>query len=56
MRRVVDHSTIERHLLTQQTDPFSRKELALEQVTADHALQERIQAWLRTCQQQQQQE
>ena len=43
---LVDRSTIERHLLSSATDPFSREPLALEDLKEDAALKARIDAWL----------
>eukprot|EP00887_Chlorella_sp_A99_P000718 scaffold5.g718.t1 len=45
-RVTIDRPTIERHLLTSATDPFSRAPLAAEQLLPDDALLAQIQAWL----------
>lgn len=42
---VVDRVTIERHLLSSATDPYSRTPLAMRQVVADEELRARIEAW-----------
>jgi hypothetical protein len=42
----VDRSTIERHLLSSQTDPFSRAPLSIEELKPDDSLKRRIDAWL----------
>jgi hypothetical protein len=42
----VDRCTIERHLLSGSTDPFSRAQLTMDMVRPDEALAARIQAWL----------
>jgi len=42
----VDRSTIERHLLSSQTDPFSRAPLSIEELKPDETLKTRIDAWL----------
>lgn len=42
----VDRSTIERHLLSSQTDPFSRAPLSVEELKSDEPLKIRIDAWL----------
>eukprot|EP00879_Flechtneria_rotunda_P003084 GHRR01003305.1.p1 GENE.GHRR01003305.1~~GHRR01003305.1.p1 ORF type:complete len:773 (+),score=310.18 GHRR01003305.1:253-2319(+) len=41
----VDRNTIERHLLSSSTDPFSRAPLTPEQLVSDNELKERIQQW-----------
>ncbi|XP_053125304.1 ubiquitin conjugation factor E4 A isoform X1 [Hemicordylus capensis] len=45
-RVTVDRSTIARHLLSDQTDPFNRSPLTMDQVRANTELKERIQQWL----------
>ena len=45
----VDRSTIERHLLTSLTDPFSRAELTGEMLIPDEALHATITQWLKSC-------
>ena len=47
----VDRSTIARHLLSDQTDPFNRSPLTMEQVLPDHLLRDKIHAWLHDHQQ-----
>jgi hypothetical protein len=42
----VDRSTIERHLLSASSDPFSRAQLSLDMVRPDEELAARIGAWL----------
>jgi hypothetical protein len=42
----LDRSTIERHLLSTGTDPFSRAQLSLDMVRPDEELAARIRAWL----------
>ncbi|GMH38363.1 hypothetical protein BSKO_06247 [Bryopsis sp. KO-2023] len=41
----VDRSTIERHLLTQQTDPFSRADLSKDMVIPNRELRARVEQW-----------
>ncbi|OQR76719.1 ubiquitin conjugation factor E4 A-like [Tropilaelaps mercedesae] len=43
----VDRNTIARHLLSDQTDPFNRQPLSLEQVKPNKALKREIDQWLR---------
>lgn len=45
-RQVVDRSTIARHLLSDQNDPFTRAPLTMEQVEPLHDLRAQIQAWM----------
>ncbi|XP_048369077.1 ubiquitin conjugation factor E4 A isoform X1 [Sphaerodactylus townsendi] len=45
-RVTVDRSTIARHLLSDQTDPFNRSPLTMDQVRPNTELKERIQRWL----------
>ena len=47
MQMIVDRSTIARHLLSDQTDPFNRQPLTMEQVIKNDPLQEKIQNWIR---------
>jgi hypothetical protein len=47
----VDRSTIERHLLSGSTDPFSRAELSLDMVKPDIELTGKLAAWLAARQQ-----
>lgn len=42
----LDRSTVERHLMTSTTDPFSRTDLTMEACQPDRALAVRIQAWV----------
>ncbi|KNC56510.1 ubiquitin conjugation factor E4 [Thecamonas trahens ATCC 50062] len=42
----VDRSTITRHLLSDESDPFNRQPLTLDQVIPDEALKARIEAWI----------
>ena len=46
-RAVLDRATIQRHLMTSATDPFTRSPLAPGELAPDAALRERIQAWRR---------
>jgi len=48
--------TIERHLLSSATDPFSRAPLSLEQLLPDEALAARIEQWLQQHREQQRQQ
>lgn len=43
----VDRTTIARHLLSDQTDPFNREPLTMDQVKTDAELKGRIEAWIR---------
>uniref|UniRef100_A0A061R568 RING-type E3 ubiquitin transferase n=1 Tax=Tetraselmis sp. GSL018 TaxID=582737 RepID=A0A061R568_9CHLO len=43
----VDRSTIERHLMSQQNDPFNRSALTVEMLTPDAVLKARIDEWVR---------
>lgn len=43
----VDRTTIARHLLSDQTDPFNREPLTMDQVRSDTELKEKIDAWIR---------
>lgn len=43
----VDRTTIARHLLSDQTDPFNREPLTMDQVISDSTLKEKIDAWIR---------
>ncbi|XP_030076804.1 ubiquitin conjugation factor E4 A [Microcaecilia unicolor] len=45
-RVTVDRPTIARHLLSDQTDPFSRSPLTMDQVRPNTELKEKIQKWL----------
>ncbi|XP_055638836.1 ubiquitin conjugation factor E4 A [Toxorhynchites rutilus septentrionalis] len=46
-RNVVDRSTIARHLLSDQSDPFNRSPLTMDQVKRDVELKARIEEWIR---------
>lgn len=43
----VDRTTIARHLLSDQTDPFNREPLTMDQVKVNTELKEKIDAWIR---------
>lgn len=43
----VDRTTIARHLLSDQTDPFNREPLTMDQVKTDTTLKEKIESWVR---------
>uniref|UniRef100_A0A182Y3P4 Ubiquitin conjugation factor E4 A n=1 Tax=Anopheles stephensi TaxID=30069 RepID=A0A182Y3P4_ANOST len=45
-RITVDRSTIARHLLSDQSDPFNRSPLTMEQVKRDDELKAKIDAWM----------
>jgi len=45
-KQVVDRSTISRHLLSDQNDPFNRSPLTMDQVKTDEELKSRIHAWI----------
>lgn len=42
----VDKTTIQRHLLSDQTDPFNRSPLTMDQVKTDEELKAKIKAWI----------
>lgn len=44
---IVDRTTIARHLLSDQTDPFNREPLTMDQVKSDNELKDKIEAWIR---------
>ena len=44
--QVVDRSTIARHLLSDQIDPFTRQPLTMDMVVPQPELQQEIQAWI----------
>ncbi|EDV98912.1 ubiquitin conjugation factor E4 A [Drosophila grimshawi] len=44
----VDRSTIARHLLSDQTDPFNREPLTMDKVKSNEALKQEIQQWIET--------
>uniref|UniRef100_A0A8C6E565 Ubiquitin conjugation factor E4 n=1 Tax=Moschus moschiferus TaxID=68415 RepID=A0A8C6E565_MOSMO len=52
-RVTVDRSTIARHLLSDQTDPFNRSPLTMDQIRPNTELKEKIQRWLAERRQQQ---
>uniref|UniRef100_A0A1B0FYA7 Ubiquitin conjugation factor E4 A n=1 Tax=Phlebotomus papatasi TaxID=29031 RepID=A0A1B0FYA7_PHLPP len=43
----VDRSTIARHLLSDQSDPFNRSPLTMDQVMPDEELKRKVQEWIR---------
>jgi len=43
---VVDRSTIARHLLSDQTDPFNRQPLTMAQIVPNDALREEVLQWI----------
>ncbi|CAG9561890.1 unnamed protein product [Danaus chrysippus] len=45
-RTTVDRTTIARHLLSDQSDPFNRSPLSMDQVKSNTELKERIEAWI----------
>lgn len=45
-RTTVDRTTIARHLLSDQSDPFNRSPLSMDQVKSDTELKERIHSWI----------
>jgi len=45
-RVTVDRSTIARHLLSDQSDPFNRSPLTMEDVLPDLDLQKKIEQWM----------
>jgi hypothetical protein len=45
-KQIVDRSVIARHLLSDPTDPFTRKPLSINDVQADMNLKKNIQEWL----------
>ncbi|CAB3221992.1 unnamed protein product [Arctia plantaginis] len=45
-RTTVDRTTIARHLLSDQSDPFNRSPLSMDQVKSNTELKERIYAWI----------
>lgn len=45
-RVTVDRTTIARHLLSDQTDPFNRSPLTMDQVQPDIELREKITQWI----------
>lgn len=55
-RVIVDRSTIARHLLSDNTDPFNRAPLTMEQVVSSTDLVKQMQDWLAEKKQQQQQQ
>ncbi|GLH02118.1 Ubiquitin conjugation factor E4 A [Gryllus bimaculatus] len=51
-RKTVDRSTIARHLLSDQTDPFNRSPLTMDMVTPNSELLSQIQTWIKEKKQQ----
>ncbi|CAG4971899.1 unnamed protein product [Colias eurytheme] len=45
-RTTVDRTTIARHLLSDQSDPFNRSPLSMDQVKSNTELKERVHAWI----------
>ncbi|KAF5280710.1 hypothetical protein FQR65_LT15000 [Abscondita terminalis] len=45
-KQIVDRSTIARHLLSDQTDPFNRAPLSMDQIIPNTQLAEEIKAWM----------
>lgn len=45
-KQIIDRTTIARHLLSDQTDPFNRSPLSMDQVKSDTELKERIHTWI----------
>ncbi|RUS77798.1 hypothetical protein EGW08_014437 [Elysia chlorotica] len=45
-RNIVDRNVIARHILSDQTDPFNRQPLSLDQVIAQPELKTKIEAWV----------
>jgi len=45
-RQIVDRTTIARHLLSDQSDPFNRSPLSMDQVISDTALKAEIENWI----------
>jgi len=45
-RQVVDRSTIARHLLSDQSDPFNRAPLTMDQVEPEVELKKQVEAWI----------
>lgn len=43
----VDRTTIARHLLSDQTDPFNRSPLTMDQIQINEELRQKITAWMR---------
>uniref|UniRef100_A0A8D8YEP2 Ubiquitin conjugation factor E4 A n=3 Tax=Cacopsylla melanoneura TaxID=428564 RepID=A0A8D8YEP2_9HEMI len=48
-KQTLDKSTIARHLLSDQSDPFNRSPLTMDQVIPNTELKEQIQAWIKQC-------
>ncbi|KAG8230258.1 hypothetical protein J437_LFUL009796 [Ladona fulva] len=46
-RTILDRSTIARHLLSDQTDPFNRSPLTMDMVKPADELRQRIEAWIK---------
>merc|ERR1712059_99029 len=47
-RKIVDRSTIAKHLLSDEKDPFNREPLTLEMVIPEEELRNRIEGWVRS--------
>jgi len=45
-KQVVDRSTIARHLLSDQSDPFNRAPLTMDQVESETDLRQRVEEWM----------
>lgn len=45
-KMIIDRSTITRHLLSDQTDPFNRAPLTMDQVVPNKELKSQIEAWM----------
>ena len=45
-KQVVDRSTIARHLLSDQSDPFNRAPLTMDMVQSQQELKQRVQQWV----------
>lgn len=43
---ILDRSTISRHLLSDQSDPFNRSPLTMDQVKTDEELKKKIEDWI----------
>ncbi|CAG9770952.1 unnamed protein product [Ceutorhynchus assimilis] len=50
-KQIVDRTTIARHLLSDQSDPFNRSPLSMDQVISDTALKTEIHKWVKERQQ-----
>ena len=45
-KQTVDRSTIARHLLSDQSDPFNRSPLTMDMLESDHTLKEKVRQWI----------